>query len=110
MTRAMHRILVVEDDPALRRILSMLFETNGFRVVAADTCDLAIRQAQTHRPDFCIRASVRPADLTSRYARAQAAVGEIRTSAGRFPVLTAAFSTATIRQPSCRLLRECFGA
>jgi two-component system, OmpR family, KDP operon response regulator KdpE len=54
MTRAMHRILVVEDDPALRRILSMLFETNGFRVVAADTCELAIRQAQTHRPDICI--------------------------------------------------------
>ncbi len=54
MTRAMHRILVVEGDPALRRILSMLFETNGFRVVAADTCDLAVRQAQTHRPDVCI--------------------------------------------------------
>jgi two-component system, OmpR family, KDP operon response regulator KdpE len=54
MTRAMHRILVVEDDPALRRILSMLFETNGLRVVAADTCDLATRQAQTHRPDLCI--------------------------------------------------------
>jgi DNA-binding response OmpR family regulator len=36
----MHRILVVDDDPALRRILSMLFETNGFRVVAADTCEL----------------------------------------------------------------------
>ncbi len=54
MTRAMHRILVVEDDPAIRRVLSMLFETNGFRVVTADTCDLAIRQAQTHRPDVCI--------------------------------------------------------
>jgi two-component system, OmpR family, KDP operon response regulator KdpE len=54
MTRAMHRILVVEDDPAIRRVLSILFETNGFRVVAADTCDLAMRQAQTHRPDVCI--------------------------------------------------------
>jgi two-component system, OmpR family, KDP operon response regulator KdpE len=54
MTRAMHRILVVDDDPALRRILSMLFETNGFRVVAADTCELATRQAQSHRPDVCI--------------------------------------------------------
>lgn len=54
MTRAMHRILVVEDDPALRRVLSMLFETSGFRVVAADTCELAVRQAQTHRPDVCI--------------------------------------------------------
>src|ERR1700731_3966794 len=54
MTRAMHRILVVDDDPALRRILSMLFETNGFRVVAADTCELATRQAQSHRPDVCV--------------------------------------------------------
>src|ERR1700748_2588754 len=54
MTRAMHRVLVVEDDPAIRRVLTMLFETNGFRVVAADCCDQGIRQAQTHRPDICI--------------------------------------------------------
>jgi two-component system KDP operon response regulator KdpE len=31
-----------------------LFETNGFRIVAADTCELGIRQARTHRPDVCI--------------------------------------------------------
>jgi two-component system, OmpR family, KDP operon response regulator KdpE len=54
MTHATYRVLVVEDDPAIRRILSMLFETNGFRVVAADSCELGIRQAQTHRPDVCI--------------------------------------------------------
>jgi two-component system KDP operon response regulator KdpE len=54
MTRAMHRVLVVEDDPAIRKILSMLFETNGFRVVVADSCDLGVKQAQTHRPDVCI--------------------------------------------------------
>jgi two-component system KDP operon response regulator KdpE len=54
MTRATHKILVVDDDPALRRVLTMVFETNGFRVVAADTCELAVRQAQTHRPDVCI--------------------------------------------------------
>lgn len=54
MTRAMHRVLVVEDDPAIRKIVSMLFETNGFRVVAADTCELGVRQAQTYRPDVCI--------------------------------------------------------
>jgi two-component system KDP operon response regulator KdpE len=54
MTRAMHRVLVVEDDPAIRKIVSMLFETNGFRVVTADTCDLGVRQAQTYRPDVCI--------------------------------------------------------
>jgi two-component system, OmpR family, KDP operon response regulator KdpE len=54
VTRAMHRVLVVEDDPAIRKIVSMLFETNGFRVVTADTCDLGVRQAQTYRPDVCI--------------------------------------------------------
>jgi len=54
MTRAMHRLLVIEDDPAIRKVLSILFETNGFRVVAADTCELATRQAQTHRPDVTI--------------------------------------------------------
>ena len=54
MTLATYRALVVEDDPAIRRILGMLFETNGFRVVAADSCELGIRQAQTHRPDVCI--------------------------------------------------------
>jgi two-component system, OmpR family, KDP operon response regulator KdpE len=54
MTRAMHRVLVVEDDPAIRKVLSVLFETNGFRVVVAETCDLGIRQAQSYRPDVCI--------------------------------------------------------
>ena len=54
MIRAMHRILVIEDDPAIRKVLTMLFETNGFRVVAADTCELGVRQAQSHRPDVCI--------------------------------------------------------
>src|SRR5579862_8339243 len=54
MTRAMHRILVIEDDPAIRGVVTMLFETNGFRVVTADTCELAIRQAQSHRPDVCV--------------------------------------------------------
>lgn len=54
MTRAMHKILIVEDDPALRRVLTVLFETNGFRAVMADTCELGVRQAQTHRPDVCV--------------------------------------------------------
>lgn len=54
MTRAMHRVLIVEDDPAIGKVLSMLFETNGFRVVVADTCDQGIRHAQNHRPDVCI--------------------------------------------------------
>jgi two-component system KDP operon response regulator KdpE len=54
MTRAMHRILVIDDDPSNCRLLRLLFETNGFRVVAAETCELGIRQTHSHRPDVCI--------------------------------------------------------
>ena len=50
----MHRILVIEGDPAMCRILTMLFETNGFRVVTADSCELGTRQVHSHRPDMCI--------------------------------------------------------
>lgn len=53
-TRLTHQILIVEDDPASRKVLTLLFETNGFRVVAADSCELGVRQAQSHRPDVCI--------------------------------------------------------
>jgi two-component system KDP operon response regulator KdpE len=54
MTIAMHLVLIVEDDPAIRELLRLLFEMNNFRVVMADTCNLGIRQAQSHRPDICI--------------------------------------------------------
>lgn len=54
MTRAMHRILVVEADPAMSKLLAALFETNGFRVVVADTCELGIGKAHAERPDMCI--------------------------------------------------------
>jgi len=54
MTHAMHRVLVVEDDMAIRKVLRTLFETEGFRVLCAETCELGIRQAQSQRPDLCI--------------------------------------------------------
>ena len=54
MTQAMHLVLLVEDDPAIRDVLNMLFELNNFRVVIADTCERAIREAQSHRPDLCL--------------------------------------------------------
>jgi two-component system, OmpR family, KDP operon response regulator KdpE len=50
----MHRILIVEDDRVIRKVLRVLFETNGFRALAADTCELGVSEARTHRPDVCI--------------------------------------------------------
>ena len=54
MTDAMHRILVVEDDPAICAVLQTLFETNGFRVMVAKSCAEGGRFARHQRPDGCI--------------------------------------------------------
>jgi two-component system, OmpR family, KDP operon response regulator KdpE len=54
MTRAMHRVLVIEDDASIRKILRRLFEGEGFRVSQADNCGRGIKLAQSHRPDVCI--------------------------------------------------------
>jgi two-component system KDP operon response regulator KdpE len=47
-------VLIVEDDQGIQDVLRFLAEANGMRVVAADTCDLAIREARAHRPDLAI--------------------------------------------------------
>jgi two-component system KDP operon response regulator KdpE len=54
MTDAMHLVLIVEDDQAIQNILRMLFEANGFRVVAADTAARGERDARSHRPDIVL--------------------------------------------------------
>jgi two-component system KDP operon response regulator KdpE len=53
-TPAMPMVLIVEDDQGIQDVLRFLAEANGMRVVAADTCDLAIREAEWHRPDLAI--------------------------------------------------------
>jgi two-component system KDP operon response regulator KdpE len=47
-------VLIVEDDPGIQDVLRFLAEANGMRVVAANTCDLAIREAESHRPDLAV--------------------------------------------------------
>ena len=54
MTEAMHVVLLVEDDEALRNVLRVLFEANGFRVVAAGTAAQGEHDARLHRPDIII--------------------------------------------------------
>jgi two-component system KDP operon response regulator KdpE len=53
-TAAAYSALIVEDDPALQTVMSMLAEGNGFRAVIAGTCDLAIREARSSPPDVAI--------------------------------------------------------
>jgi two-component system KDP operon response regulator KdpE len=47
-------VLIVEDDPGIQDVLRFLAEANGMRVVAANTCDLGIREAESHRPDLAV--------------------------------------------------------
>jgi two-component system KDP operon response regulator KdpE len=54
MTIAMHVVLVVEDDSGIQNILRMLFESNGFRVVAEKTAKGGQQAARVHRPDAMI--------------------------------------------------------
>jgi two-component system KDP operon response regulator KdpE len=54
MTAAMHLILVVEDDPSIQNILRLLFEANGFRVLAAETASRGEHDARLYKPDLVV--------------------------------------------------------
>ena len=54
MTDAMHQVLVVEDEPDIRRILRVLLESESYRVVEAETAARADVEARVHKPDLLI--------------------------------------------------------
>lgn len=54
MTDAMHQLLVVEDEPAIRNVLTALLETEGYRVVEADTALRAEIESRSHKPDLLL--------------------------------------------------------
>lgn len=54
MTEAMHRILVVEDDPSIRNVLRALLESEQFRFVEAPTAARAEIEARAHKPDLLL--------------------------------------------------------
>ena len=54
MTRAMHRVLVVEDEPEIRAIVRVLLEGEGYRVAEAETAERALIAARTEKPDLVL--------------------------------------------------------
>jgi two-component system, OmpR family, KDP operon response regulator KdpE len=50
----MHRILVVEDDPAIRNVLQALLKSERFRYVEAETAARAMVEARAHKPDLIL--------------------------------------------------------
>src|SRR5208282_3653741 len=53
-TEAVQLVLIVEDDPGIQDVVRFLAEANDMRVVTADSCEVAIREAELHRPDIAV--------------------------------------------------------
>src|SRR5580692_8116476 len=54
MTQAMHLILVVEDDAAIREVLQALLGSGGFRVIEAATAARGELESQLRKPDLLL--------------------------------------------------------
>jgi two-component system, OmpR family, KDP operon response regulator KdpE len=54
LTQAMHQILVIEDEPAIRNVLRVLLEAEGYRFIEADTAMRAEIEARSHKPDLLL--------------------------------------------------------
>jgi len=54
MTRAMYRVLVVDDEPEIRHIIRVLLEAEGYRIAEAATASRAAVAARTEKPDLVL--------------------------------------------------------
>ena len=50
----MHQVLVIEDEPAIRKVLKVLLEAERYRVIEADTALRAEIEARSHKPDLLL--------------------------------------------------------
>src|SRR5882757_5919245 len=50
----MHRILIIEDEPAIRSILRVVLANEGYKLIEADTGTRAEIEARTHKPDLLL--------------------------------------------------------
>ena len=54
------KVLIIDDDPALLRLMSMAFQQAGYSTVAADNGRKGIRMASAYRPDLVVTDIVMP--------------------------------------------------
>lgn len=54
MTKAMHQILIVEDEPQIREVLRTLLQAEHYRTIETDTIQRAQIEARAHRPDLML--------------------------------------------------------
>jgi two-component system KDP operon response regulator KdpE len=54
------KVLIIDDDPALLRLMSMAFQAAGYSTVSADNGRKGVRMAAAHRPDLVVTDIVMP--------------------------------------------------
>jgi two-component system KDP operon response regulator KdpE len=54
MRHASHRILIVEDEPAIRTIVHAVLRSSGYVVIEADSGERAQMDARSHKPDLML--------------------------------------------------------
>ena len=54
MTTAAHAVLVIDDEPQLRRLLHATLAAEGFRVIEAESARRGLIEAASHKPDLVI--------------------------------------------------------
>jgi two-component system, OmpR family, KDP operon response regulator KdpE len=54
VTQAMHQILLIEDDAAIRNVLRVLLQSEQYRVIEAATAARAEVEARSHKPDLLL--------------------------------------------------------
>jgi two-component system, OmpR family, KDP operon response regulator KdpE len=54
MTRAAHQLLIIEDDAAIRSVLRVLLEGEGYRIIEAPTAARGEIEARSHKPDLLL--------------------------------------------------------
>jgi two-component system KDP operon response regulator KdpE len=54
MTHASRAVLIVEDEPQLRRVLRTLLELEQFRVIESENAERGVLEARSHKPDLLI--------------------------------------------------------
>jgi two-component system KDP operon response regulator KdpE len=50
----MYHVLIIEDEPAIRKILRVLLESDAYRITEADTAARAEIEARSHKPDLLL--------------------------------------------------------
>jgi two-component system KDP operon response regulator KdpE len=50
----MHQVLIIEDEPAIRAVLRVVLESEGYRCIEAETAMRAEIEARSHKPDVLL--------------------------------------------------------